>query len=95
MSVLLAMIVLLPMVLNAHAGTRYGIPFPVFARAPFGERIELSRRSAGGKGKETNRSTFGSFAYREEFSGVGQEQHTLDRAVVRQRTGERPVARVP
>ncbi|MBI1799817.1 MAG: NCS1 family nucleobase:cation symporter-1 [Candidatus Eisenbacteria bacterium] len=29
-------IVLLPMLLNAHAGTRYGIPFPVFARASFG-----------------------------------------------------------
>jgi nucleobase:cation symporter-1, NCS1 family len=31
-------IVLIPMVLNAHAGTRYGIPFPVFLRAPFGIR---------------------------------------------------------
>ncbi len=29
-------IVLIPLVLNAHAGTRYGIPFPVFARASFG-----------------------------------------------------------
>ncbi len=29
-------IVLVPMVLNAHAGTRYGIPFPVYCRAPFG-----------------------------------------------------------
>src|SRR6476469_2133943 len=29
-------IVLIPMVLNAHAGTRYGIPFPVFCRASFG-----------------------------------------------------------
>lgn len=29
-------IVLLPMVINAHAGTKYGIPFPVFARASFG-----------------------------------------------------------
>ncbi|HEY2573811.1 MAG TPA: NCS1 family nucleobase:cation symporter-1, partial [Verrucomicrobiaceae bacterium] len=29
-------IVLLPMILNAHAGTRYGIPFPVFCRASFG-----------------------------------------------------------
>src|SRR5438128_6907086 len=29
-------IVLLPMVLNAHAGTKYGIPFPVYCRAPFG-----------------------------------------------------------
>ena len=29
-------IVLLPMVLNGHAGTKYGIPFPVLLRAPFG-----------------------------------------------------------
>src|SRR6201998_2870051 len=31
-------IVLVPMLLNAHAGTQYGIPFPVFIRAPFGVR---------------------------------------------------------
>lgn len=31
-------VVLLPMVLNAHAGTKYGIPFPVFCRAAFGLR---------------------------------------------------------
>src|SRR5437016_5368584 len=30
------LIVLIPMLLNAHAGTRYGIPFPVFGRASFG-----------------------------------------------------------
>ncbi len=29
-------IVLVPMILNAHAGTKYGIPFPVLVRAPFG-----------------------------------------------------------
>ena len=29
-------IVLIPMVLNAHAGTRYGIPFPVYCRPSFG-----------------------------------------------------------
>jgi NCS1 family nucleobase:cation symporter-1 len=29
-------IVLVPMVLNAHAGTKYGIPFPVLVRASFG-----------------------------------------------------------
>jgi len=32
------LIVLIPMVLNAHAGVRYGIPFPVFVRASFGIR---------------------------------------------------------
>jgi NCS1 family nucleobase:cation symporter-1 len=31
-------IVLIPMILNGHAGARYGIPFPVFARASFGIR---------------------------------------------------------
>ena len=30
------LIVLVPMTLNAHPGTRYGIPFPVLLRAPFG-----------------------------------------------------------
>jgi NCS1 family nucleobase:cation symporter-1 len=30
------LVVLIPMVLNGHAGTKYGIPFPVFARASFG-----------------------------------------------------------
>jgi NCS1 family nucleobase:cation symporter-1 len=31
-------VVLIPMILNAHAGTRYGIPFPVYCRAAFGIR---------------------------------------------------------
>ena len=30
------LIVLVPMVLNGHAGTKYGVPFPVLARASFG-----------------------------------------------------------
>ncbi len=30
------LIVLIPILLNAHPGTRYGIPFPVLARASFG-----------------------------------------------------------
>jgi NCS1 family nucleobase:cation symporter-1 len=29
------LIVLVPMLLNAHAGAKYGIPFPVFIRARF------------------------------------------------------------
>src|SRR5256885_143651 len=32
------LIVLIPMVLNAHAGTLYGIPFPAYCRAAFGTR---------------------------------------------------------
>jgi len=31
-------IVLVPMILNGHAGAKYGIPFPVLARASFGVR---------------------------------------------------------
>ena len=31
-------IVLIPIVMNAHAGTKYGIPFPVYCRAAFGMR---------------------------------------------------------
>src|SRR5271156_4212530 len=31
-------ILLVPLLLNAHAGAKYGIPFPVFVRAPFGVR---------------------------------------------------------
>jgi NCS1 family nucleobase:cation symporter-1 len=32
------LVVLAPMLLNGHAGTKYGIPFPVFARASLGVR---------------------------------------------------------
>ena len=32
------LIVLVPMLLNSHAGTKYGIPFPVFARSFYGMR---------------------------------------------------------
>lgn len=31
-------VVLIPMILNGHAGAKYGIPFPVFARVSFGTR---------------------------------------------------------
>src|SRR3954468_10595322 len=31
-------VVLIPMVLNAHAGTKYGVSFPVLCRASFGVR---------------------------------------------------------
>src|SRR4029434_3957155 len=33
--VLANIIVLVPMILNGHAGTKYGIPFPVYCRAAF------------------------------------------------------------
>ena len=31
-------VVLVPMILNGHAGAKYGIPFPVFVRSSFGTR---------------------------------------------------------
>ena len=31
-------VVLIPMILNGHAGAKYGIPFPVFVRASFGTK---------------------------------------------------------
>src|ERR1041384_2250840 len=31
-------VVLIPMILNAHAGTKYGVSFPVLCRAAFGTR---------------------------------------------------------
>ncbi|CAG9467102.1 unnamed protein product [Pedinophyceae sp. YPF-701] len=34
-------ITLLPMIVNGHAGTKYGVPFPVLARAAFGVRGAL------------------------------------------------------
>src|SRR6516162_432330 len=37
------MIVLIPMLLNANAGTRYGIPFPVFVRASLGPAPRMCR----------------------------------------------------
>src|SRR5207248_1010519 len=45
-------LVLIPMLLNAHAGAQYGIPFPVFARASFGVLganipAKYAERSAG------------------------------------------------
>ncbi|GAA4988492.1 hypothetical protein GCM10025734_14120 [Kitasatospora paranensis] len=41
------LIVLVPMLLTGHAGTKYGIPFPVFARASFGLRGRTCRRWCG------------------------------------------------
>lgn len=36
--VLANIIILIPILLNGHAGTKYGIPFPVFVRSAFGVR---------------------------------------------------------
>ena len=44
------LIVLIPMLLNAHAGAKYGIPFPVFVRASFGPRGSKYSRDAARDG---------------------------------------------
>ena len=51
-------IVLAPILLNSHPGTKYGIPFPIFARAaydalPYTHRLEYARWISEGKQAET------------------------------------------
>ena len=41
------LVVLAPMLLIAHAGARYGIPFPVFARSSFGVLAPTFQRFCG------------------------------------------------
>ncbi len=58
-------IVLVPMVLNGHAGTKYGVPFPVLARASFGIRgahIPSMLRAAVACGWFGIQTWFGGFA---------------------------------
>src|ERR1700753_3362409 len=46
-------IVLIPILLNSHPGTKYGIPFPVFARAAYGtigSNLPALMRAAGARG---------------------------------------------
>ena len=49
-------IVLVPILLNSHPGTKYGIPFPGFARAAYGTlgsngTARRRARVAGGRGR--------------------------------------------
>ena len=37
-------LVLIPILLNSHPGTKYGIPFPVLVRSSFGENLDQRRR---------------------------------------------------
>src|SRR5829696_2409505 len=41
------LIVLVPMLLNAHAGTKYGVPFPVFVRGEGGQLCGYSQGAGG------------------------------------------------
>jgi NCS1 family nucleobase:cation symporter-1 len=59
------LIVLVPMILNGHAGTAYGVPFPVLARASFGIRgahVPSLLRALVGCGWFGIQTWFGGFA---------------------------------
>ena len=36
-------IVLIPLILNGHSGTKYGIPFPVFCRLMYGPQGKIMK----------------------------------------------------
>ena len=36
------LIVLVPMILNGHGGTKYGVPFPVLVRSSFGTECRIN-----------------------------------------------------
>ena len=70
-------IVLVPILLNSHPGTKYGIPFPVFARAAYGTRgsnLPALMRAIVACGWFGIQAWIG-----------GQALHTLVVAIVRQR----------
>src|SRR6267378_906998 len=58
-------LVLIPMLLNAHAGAQYGIPFPVFARA---RRLRLVRHSNLDRRRSYQRHDRGACSRLGEFS---------------------------
>ncbi len=49
------LITLVPMILNAHPGTKYGVPFPVIARASFGIKVGWGK---GGGDRKIQRCPF-------------------------------------
>ena len=51
-------IVAIPMVLIAHSGTRFGIPFPVLARASFGTARTASSTFSAASRRAAGRSAF-------------------------------------
>ena len=74
MTILLGnVIVLAPILLNSHPGTKYGIPFPVFARASYGTAGRICRQSCARWWPAAGS------AYKRGFGG--EAVHTLIRVV--------------
>ena len=79
------MIVLVPMILMGHAGTKYGIPFPVLARASFGTmgaHIPAIARSLVACGWFGIQTWIGGFAIYQVFGALGWIDIAADATVL-------------
>ena len=79
------MIVLVPMILMGHAGTKFGIPFPVLARASFGIKgahIPAIARSLVACGWFGIQTWIGGFAIYQVFGALGWIDIVADTSVV-------------
>jgi NCS1 family nucleobase:cation symporter-1 len=79
------MIVLVPMILMGHAGTKYGIPFPVLARASFGIKgahIPAIARSLVACGWFGIQTWIGGFAIYQVFGVLGWIDIATDTSVL-------------
>ena len=79
------LIVLVPMILMGHAGTKYGIPFPVLARASFGTlgaHIPAIARSLVACGWFGIQTWIGGFAIYQVFATLGWIDRAADTAVL-------------
>jgi NCS1 family nucleobase:cation symporter-1 len=79
------MIVLVPMIMMGHAGTKFGIPFPVLARASFGIKgahIPAIARSLVACGWFGIQTWIGGFAIYQVFGALGWIDITGDTSVV-------------
>src|SRR5438309_6703755 len=73
-------IVLIPILLNSHPGTRYGIPFPVFARAAYGtlgSNVPALMRALVACGWFGIQAWIGGAALHTFFGSVVPKWHTL------------------
>ncbi len=79
------LIVLIPMILMGHAGTKYGIPFPVLARASFGTagaHIPAIARSLVACGWFGIQTWIGGFAIYQVFGALGWIDVAADTALL-------------
>ena len=79
------LIVLIPMLLMGHAGTKYGIPFPVLARASFGTagaHIPAIARSLVACGWFGIQTWIGGFAIYQVFGALGWIDVAADTALL-------------